>query len=188
MLRKFQIGRRLSFALMAILLVGIYGIGVSRLWAQGATATILGTVTDMSGAAVPDAMVQVKNAGTGATQSIATDAQGRFRVPDLGIGDYEVQAAKTGFSTMVHKGITLTVGSQSVVDFALPVGQQQQTVTVEGQASVVETTNAAVGTYTSEQQMTELPLNGRNFEQLITTCSRRGDRTVEQQRHAGARR
>src|SRR5579864_893703 len=167
MLRKFQIGRRLSFALMAILLVGIYGIGVSRLWAQGATATILGTVTDMSGAAVPDAMVQVKNAGTGATQSIATDAQGRFRVPDLGIGDYEVQAAKTGFSTMVHKGITLTVGAQTVVDFALPVGQQQQTVTVEGEASVVETTNAAIGTYTSEQQMRELPLNGRNFEQLI---------------------
>jgi hypothetical protein len=68
---------------------------------------------------------------------------------------------------VVHKGITLAVGSQTVVDFALPVGQQQQTVTVEGEATAVETTNAAIGTYTSEQQMRELPLNGRNFEQLI---------------------
>jgi len=153
--------------LMAMLLAGVCGVGVSRLWAQGATATILGTVTDMSGAAIPNAMVQVKNAGTARTQSGAADSQGRFRVPDLGVGEYEVQASQTGFSTVVHKGITLTVGAQTVVDFALPVGQQQQTVTVEGEASVVETTNAAIGTYTSEQQMRELPLNGRNFEQLI---------------------
>ena len=152
---------------LAMLAFGIGGVCVNSLWGQGATATILGTVTDMSGAAVPDAMVQVKNSGTGATQSIATDSQGRFRAPDLGVGEYEIQAAKSGFSTVVHKGITLTVGAQTVVDFALPVGQQQQTVTVEGEASAVETTNAAIGTYTSEQQMRELPLNGRNFEQLI---------------------
>ena len=132
MLQKVQINQLLSWLLIAMLTV--LGVGAGRAWAQGATATILGTVTDMSGAAVPDAMVQVKNTGTGATQSVAADAQGRFRVPDLGIGDYEVQAAKTGFSTMVHKGITLAVGAQTVVDFALPVGQQQQTVTVEGEA------------------------------------------------------
>lgn len=142
-------------------------LSVHQLKGQGATATILGTVTDMSGAAIPDAMVEVKNTGTGATQSVPTDSQGRFRVPDLVVGEYEVQAVKTGFSTVVHKGITLLVGAQTVVDFALPVGQQQQTVTVEGEATTVETTNAAIGTYTSEQQMRELPLNGRNFEQLI---------------------
>lgn len=135
---------------MAILLVSC--CSVNRLDAQAATGTILGTVTDSSGAAIPEASMQVRNIGTGATQVVTADAQGRFRVPDLIVGDYEVQAAKTGFSTVVHKGITLTVGSQNVVDFALPVGQQQQTVTVEGQASVVETTNAAVGTYTSEQR------------------------------------
>jgi hypothetical protein len=167
MVRKFQTRKRLSVVLMAMLLAGIFAAGVSRLRAQGASATILGTVTDMSGAAIPNAMVQVKNTGTGVTQSVAADAQGRFRVPDIGIGDYEVQASQTGFSTVVHKGITLAVGSQTVVDFALPVGQQQQTVTVEGEVSAVETTNAAIGTYTSEQQMRELPLNGRNFEQLI---------------------
>ncbi len=89
-------------------------------------------MTDASGAAIPDAAMQVKNVGTGLTQTTNSNAQGRYKVPDLGIGDYEVQATKTGFSTAVRKGITLTVGSQSVVDFAMQVGQQTQTVTVEG--------------------------------------------------------
>ena len=118
-------------------------------------------------ASIPAAAVEAKNVGTGVTQTVTADDQGRFRIPDINIGDYEVQASKAGFQTVVRKGVTLTVGSQAVVDFALPVGQQQQTVTVEGQASTVETTNAAIGTSTSEQQMRELPLNGRNFEQLI---------------------
>ncbi len=158
---------------IAILILAICGVCVSRLAAQGATATILGTITDATGAAVPEASVQVRNVGTGLTQSVTADGQGRFRVPDMGVGEYELQASKTGFSTVVHKGITLTVGAQSVIDFSLPVGQQQQTVTVEGQVSQVETTNAAITTYTSEQQMRELPLNGRNFEQLIQLAPRR---------------
>jgi carboxypeptidase family protein len=149
------------------LLTSLSGIGVTQLNAQGTTATILGTVTDMTGAGVPETAVQVKNVGTGITQSTVSDAVGRFTVPDLGIGEYEVQASKAGFSTVVHKGITLTVGSQAVIDFSLPVGQQTQTVTVESQASQVETTNAAVGALISQAQMENLPLNGRNFEQLI---------------------
>lgn len=153
--------------LVAMAILGLGAVCVGRLAAQGATATILGTVTDASGAAVPEAGVEARNTGTGVAQSVVADGQGRFRVPDLPVGDYEVQASKAGFSTVVHRGITLTVGGQTVVDFALPVGQQQQTVTVEGQVSLVETTNASIGTFTSQQQMRELPLNGRNFEQLI---------------------
>lgn len=151
----------------ALLLALISAVAPTRVWGQAATATILGTVTDSSGAAVPQAMVQVKNVATGITQSVTSDSEGRFRVPELPVGEYETQAAKPGFTTVVHKGIILPVGAQTVVDFSLPVGQQQQTVTVEGEVAQVETTNAAIGTYTSEQQMTELPLNGRNFEQLI---------------------
>jgi len=96
-------------------------LGSVRLNAQ-ATAGIVGTVTDMSGAAVAGATVQVKNIGTGVTQTTTTDAAGRFRAPDLVIGEYELQASNAGFQTMVHKGITLTVGSEPVVDFSLPVG------------------------------------------------------------------
>src|SRR6266852_3717058 len=158
---------RFAGILMSIVLFGLAGVGLLRLNAQGATATILGTVTDMSGAAIPETAVLVKNVGTGITQSAVSDGLGRFSVPDLGIGDYELQASKAGFSTVVHKGITLTVGSQAVVDFSLPVGQQTQTVTVESQASQVEVTNAAVGSLINQAQMANLPLNGRNFEQLI---------------------
>jgi len=122
----------------------------------------------MSGAALPDAAIQVKNVGTGVAQNTTSDSGGRFRVPDLGIGDYEVQAYKNGFQTVVHRGITLAVGSESVVDFSLPVGQQQQTVTVEGQASQVETTSAAVGNVVSSVQMRDLPLNGRSYTSLLT--------------------
>jgi len=142
-------------------------MATSRLEAQAVTATILGTVTDMSGAALPDAAVQVKNVGTGLTQTANTDGAGRFRAPDLGLGDYEVQASKAGFQTVVHKGITLTVGSESVVDFSLAVGQQQQTITVQGQASQVETTSAAVGNVVESVQMRDLPLNGRSYTSLL---------------------
>jgi carboxypeptidase family protein len=152
-------------ALVAILLAAFDA--VTPVAAQGTTATIQGTVTDSTGASIPDATVQVKNVGTGLTQSTKSDAAGRFNAPNLGVGNYEVQASKDGFSTVVRKGITLTVGSQSVVDFSLPVGQTQQTVTVEGAVTQVETTNAAVGALVDQRQMRELPLNGRNFEQLI---------------------
>jgi hypothetical protein len=158
--------RRYSIcAASAVLMVS--GLGIARLGAQGATATILGTVTDSSGAAIAEAVIQVRNAGTGITQSASTDGQGRYRVPDLVIGEYEVQSTKTGFQTVVRKGITLTVGSQPVVDFSLPVGQAQQTVTVQGDVSVVETQSTAVGALVESAQMRDLPLNGRNFTQLL---------------------
>jgi len=150
------------------LAVALLCTGVSmNLMGQGSTATILGTVTDTSGAAIPDASVQARNVGTGQMLNATADAQGRYRMPDLAVGDYEIQAAKPGFSTVVRKGVTLTVGGQVVADFSLGVGEQQQTVTVEGQTVQVETTNSSVATFTSQEQMRELPLNGRNFEQLI---------------------
>ena len=85
----------------------------------------------------------------------------------MGVGEYEVRTSKEGFATVLRKGITLTVGSQSVVDFSLTVGLTQQTVTVEGEVNQVETTNSTRGALVDQVQMRELPLNGRNFEQLI---------------------
>ena len=141
--------------------------GVSRLHAQAATATISGTVTDSSGAVLPGASIQVKNTGTSTVQSTVADSQGRYSVPDLPVGTYDVQATNAGFQTVNHRGITLTVGSQPVVDFTLPVGQASQEVTVEAQVSQVETSTAAVSSLVNETQMRDLPLNGRNYEQLI---------------------
>lgn len=135
---------------------------------RGVTATIVGTVTDATGAVIADSSVQVRNVGTGIAQGTTSDAQGRYRVPDLLIGEYEVQATKAGFQTVVHRGVTLTVGSQPVVDFQLPVGQAQQTVTVESEVSQVETQSTDVGALVESKQVTELPLNDRSFTQLLT--------------------
>lgn len=160
--------RKLAVCILTVALTAaISEVGVGRLRAQAAAASIQGTVTDSSGAAIPDATVQVRNVGTGQTIIRSSDGQGRYAVPDLGIGDYELQATKTGFSTVVRKGITLTVGAQDVVDFAMQVGQQTQTVTVDAAASQVETTNASLSTLVNPKQMEELPLNGRSFESLI---------------------
>jgi hypothetical protein len=151
-------------ALGVLLLIS--AAGMNRLNAQ-ATATISGTVTDASGAAIPDAAIQAKNSGTGLTQTATTDAGGRYTIPQLGIGQYDIQASKAGFSTVDRKGVTLTVGAQPIVDFQLAVGQQQQTVTVEGAVAQVETQTTAVGALVETKQVQDLPLNGRNYTQLL---------------------
>ncbi|HEX4276997.1 MAG TPA: carboxypeptidase-like regulatory domain-containing protein, partial [Bryobacteraceae bacterium] len=130
-------------ALSGVLL--LFAVGATGLDAQ-VTATISGTVTDTSGAAVSGAKVDVKNTGTGIIQNTSTDAQGRYSVPELPVGDYQIQAVAAGFQNVVHTGITLTVGAQSVVDLSLPVGQSQQTVTVEGQVAQVETSSTSLST------------------------------------------
>jgi len=138
-----------------------------RLDGQAATATITGTVTDSSGAVIPGATVNAKNNGTGVTRSTVSDAQGRYILADLAIGEYDVEATRMGFQSVVKKGVILTVGSQPVADFQLPVGQAEQTVSVEGTVSQVETETSSLSSLVNESQMRELPLNGRNFEQLI---------------------
>ena len=153
-----------SLVLTAGLLIGLANL---RLAAQGTTGTVLGTVTDSSGGAVPEATIRVTNSGTNATQIVTSDAQGRYRVPDLPVGNYQVEAQKAGFQTVDHRGITLNAGADLVVDFSLQVGQVTQAVTVEGDVSQVETTSSAISTTVEATQMRDLPLNGRNFEELI---------------------
>src|SRR5262249_40141109 len=118
--------KRFCFAsIYALLLIII--VGVNRLDAQVRTATISGTATDSSGAVLVGAKIVVKNLGTGITQSAITDSQGRYSMPDLPVGEYEVRASATGFQTVVRTGITLTVGGQPVADFTLPTGGQPET-------------------------------------------------------------
>jgi Carboxypeptidase regulatory-like domain/TonB-dependent Receptor Plug Domain len=161
--------RALQGALIGILVgIVLLTLGVARLRAQAITGNISGTVTDASGAVIAGANVEVKDVGTGATQTTATDDQGRFNVADLNVSTYEVTASKSGFQTLIHKGVTITVGAQLVVDFTLPVGTSQQTVTVESNVSQVETESTAISSLVNQSQMRDLPLNGRNFEQLVS--------------------
>ncbi|PYS06000.1 MAG: hypothetical protein DMG17_33210 [Acidobacteria bacterium] len=135
--------------------------------AQATNGIISGTVIDASGAAVPGVTIQVKNVNTGVTRTVLTNEQGRYRVPDLLVGAYEVQGALPGFQTVVQRGIPLTVGSERVVDFSLQVGQPETTVTVEGEIAQVDTTSTAIASLIEQKQIADLPLNGRNYTQLI---------------------
>src|SRR5207237_253853 len=136
--------------------------------AQAVRATILGVVQDISGAVMPGVTIEVRNLETGIAQSVITNTQGRYNAPDLAIGTYEVQASLQGFRSVVHKGVTLRVGSQNVIDFTLPLGPIEETVTVTRESPIVETTSSAVATTIEQKQIADLPLNGRNYAQLIT--------------------
>jgi Carboxypeptidase regulatory-like domain/TonB dependent receptor len=140
---------------------------IGNLYGQAATASISGRVTDPSGAGIPDAPVTIKNTGTSATQTVNTDNQGRYAVPELGIGVYDVSATKTGFQTSIRSGVTLTVGAALVMDFQLTVGQATQSVEVSAAVSQVDTSSSQMSSLVNQTQMRELPLNGRDWEQLI---------------------
>ncbi len=152
----------LATALFVVLL------SAAPLHAQAQTASISGTATDASGAALVGAKVQATNTATNETQSTDSDSSGRYKISQLKVGTYDVQATLAGFQTVVKKGVTLAVGGAVVVDFSLPVGQVTTTVEVATDVSRVETESSSVSTLVSPQQMRELPLNGRNFEQLLT--------------------
>src|SRR6266581_4464701 len=150
-----------------IIAAAFVAFGAAPLHAQGATAAISGTVLDPSGAAIAGASITVRNIGTAFTRTVLSDDQGRYIARELPIGEDEVQGSLAGFQTVVRRGIVLTVGSRPVVDLQLPIGKTEETISVTGEISQVETTSSSLSSLVNQTQMRELPLNGRNFEQLI---------------------
>ncbi|MBI2817200.1 MAG: TonB-dependent receptor [Acidobacteria bacterium] len=138
----------------------------SVLVAQLPTATILGVVRDSSGAVVPQANVTARNVDTGQTRTVVTAADGSYRLPSLPVGNYELRVEHEGFQSSVHGGLSLSVGQEAVVNIALQVGAVEQTVSVTGEAPLVNTTSGTLGGLVDEKRMAELPLNGRNFVDL----------------------
>ena len=138
------------------------------LQAQGvATARISGTLTDQSGAVLVGATVQATNLGTAGSRSTVTDSEGRYAMADLAIGSYDVRASNPGLDPVFRSDVILTVGADLVVDFILKIGQARENLTVNSQVSRVETQTAVVSSLVTAEQLNNLPLNGRNFEQLI---------------------
>ncbi|OFW27784.1 MAG: hypothetical protein A3J28_16060 [Acidobacteria bacterium RIFCSPLOWO2_12_FULL_60_22] len=140
--------------------------GVATLPAQVVTGSIEGRVTDTTGAVVPGATVQVQNLETGFSRTVQGDSAGRYAVRNLPLGTYSVTGQMAGFRTEVRSGITLTVGREAVVNLELSVGTVQERVEVVGEAPLIETTTATVSGLVGQEQMRELPLNGRSFDQL----------------------
>ncbi|PYU27622.1 MAG: TonB-dependent receptor [Acidobacteria bacterium] len=159
-------GSQLTARVMA--LIGLIALANWMVFAQGFAAAITGTVKDTSGAAVPGAAVTVKHLETGLTRAVAADASGNYSILSLPVGAYELVAEKMGFQQEVRRGINLVVAQEAVVDFTLQVGSIVQQVTVTEAAPLVNTTTVSTSGLISEQQIKELPLNGRSFDQLLT--------------------
>jgi outer membrane receptor protein involved in Fe transport len=134
---------------------------------QVGSGSLSGVATDSNGAVLPGASIVVTNAMTGTITKVVTNQQGLYTVPDLVVGTYSVAAAAKDFKTLVHSGITLTVGATVVVNFALKPGQTEETIVVTDLPSQVDTTSAEMAALVGQGQMENLPLNGRDFEQLI---------------------
>ena len=126
----------------SVLLVVVF---LSPFLAAQTTGTISGTARDQSGGVLPGAEVTATHLNTGAVRAVITDDQGRYSIPALPLGDYEIQTQMVGFQTEVRRGITLTVGRQAIVDFALPVGEISERVIVTGEASLVQTSKRQPG-------------------------------------------
>src|SRR2546425_6010776 len=152
--------RYLSVLLISVILSG------HLVSAQVATGTISGVVQDPSGAVIPGVSVTVKNVDRGTARTLITDEGGRYTAPDLTRGNYEGQGQLAGFQTEVRSGITLTVGREAVVNLALKVGQLADTVTITGEAPLVESTTAAMSSLVDERTIRDLPLNGRSWDNL----------------------
>ncbi len=131
------------------------------------TATISGTVYDQSGGVIPSAEIVVTNLDTQQSRTLRTDGAGYYYAPALNPGSYKVTATATGFETVVHSDVTLTVGLQQVLNFTLKPGQVAATVEVRGEPAAVQTTSASVAELVDSQKIRALPLNGRSFDQLI---------------------
>src|SRR5207302_9732106 len=138
------------------------------LFSQVNTGTISGSVQDSSGALNAGATITVRNVDTATARTVSSDEGGRYIAPVLPLGNYEVQAQQSGFQTEIRRGITLTVGRDEVINFTLRVGQQTQSVTVTGEAPLVNTTTAEISGLVGEREVKDLPLNGRSFDNLIT--------------------
>ena len=132
------------------------------------SASISGTVTDSSGAAVAGATVTVQDVNTSFARSTSTDATGHYQVLALPVGEYEVHAEKSGFEKEIRTGIRLAVNQAATADLQLQVGEVSQQVTVNADAPPVSTTAGDVSGLVGEQQVKYLPLNGRSYDLLMT--------------------
>ena len=163
--RRFSGPRHLGTAWITASVIFIIAVSVSL--AQMPTATILGAVRDASGAVIPGVSLTARNLETGQTRTAATGLDGSYRFSAMPVGSYEVRAEHAGFRSAARMGLTLSVSQEAVVNFALEVGAVEQTVEVSAEAPLVNTTSGSLGGLVDSDRIADLPLNGRNYADLI---------------------
>jgi hypothetical protein len=155
-----------KFGLQALLLLLSIGLLVGVHAQSSTTGNITGTVRDPQGAAVPKAEITLTEDKTGASRTVTTNDDGFYNVPSLPAGVYTVTTSPSGFKKTVLTNVDLHVNENKTLNIDLQVGQVTETVTITSEAAPVEVRSGEVSSLISEKQVTELPLNGRNYAQL----------------------
>ena len=154
-----------AFPILGVCLVAV--CLCSPLFPQGSAGRILGSITDQTGAVIPGVIVAIRDVDRGTVRTLATDEAGAYNAPNLLPGTYTIRVELAGFTTVERQNIKLEVGQDIRVDVALQAGEQKELITVSADSPLVDTNNAELGGTIANQVINDLPLNGRNFENLL---------------------
>jgi Carboxypeptidase regulatory-like domain len=158
----------LRYRTTVFFLVLIATVQPSRLLAQGSvTGSVQGIITDVTGAVMPAVSVTLVNTQTNQVRTTMSGSFGNYDFPNIPIGRYRITAERSGFARIASSEFEVTVQNISTINLSLHVGTEQQTVTVEADAEVVNTSDATLGGLVDNTKVTELPLNGRSFVDLV---------------------
>jgi hypothetical protein len=155
--------RKVRLHHFAVLCLAVFALSFTT---KAQDATIVGTVTDPSGASVPNVKITVTNTETGLTHAAVTNDSGQYVLPELKIGHYDAKAEASGFKVAEQKGLVLQVGDRQRVDFQMQLGGAQETVTVEANPVSVQTDSGEQSNVITDQQISQLSVNGRSIYQL----------------------
>src|SRR5438067_7041836 len=171
-------------------LLCILVLSVSPALAQ-TDGSISGVIRDASGAVIPGAMVTVTNPATNFVRAAISNEAGVYNFPVLQPGVYNIKVELPGFRTITQNDVELQIQQSARLDFTLQVGEVSQTVEVSGTAALIATENATVGTVIENRRIVDMPLNGRNFLQLVALSPNVSygftDSTIAGNRQGGAR-
>ena len=159
---------RSTFYRAGVLVLCCFWSAVLLIAQTASTGALTGTVTDASGAVVPNAMITATSVDSGQTRTATTAADGSYKLNLLPPGNYRVRFDAAGFRPIEVPSATVNVTETAVLDRTLEVGTQNQTVTVEGEVETIQTANSALGTVVTNKTATDLPLNTRNYTNLLT--------------------
>jgi outer membrane receptor protein involved in Fe transport len=152
-------------------LLSILLVGAAPAVAQTATGTVSGTVRDSTGAVLQGVTMTIRSAATGASRSVVTDAEGRYRIANIDSGEYELRAALAGFRTVIRNPVVVTVGGTSETDVEMSVGAVAEAVTVQAEPPLIEPSKTDLSRVVTTREIESLPIAGRNFVDFVKLSS-----------------
>src|SRR5947207_4736785 len=157
-----------SKTLVVLLFVGLLAFAVTGVQAQITSTTLVGTVSDSTGAVVPGAQVSATNVDTNFKGTVQSNGEGAYRLEFLPVGSYKLEVSATGFKAYTRTGIELTVAQIAQADVTLQIGKTGETVEVTDALPLINVTNPEIGRTVQNQEINQLPLVNRNIYSLLT--------------------